>query len=415
MRTISKTSINVALRNIMDFSWTEAVLSFKQNACKSGKKEKRRVRFRRISGEKYGSDLFIQAEEIIDKKAVHRNYSLHEFEKVLKAELLPECSAGEFFSADGTMSLKKNKRDEISLLYSKNSVNTKTGCTTHDKMKKYLLPENEVVPFLVDLGIMTKEGTIIKSKNNKFRQINRFLEFINDILPQIKKIIKKKGKFFIADFGYGKSYLTFAIYHFLKIKENLPVEITGLDLKKEIIQECNSLAEKYGYTSLKFQWGDIENFSQNNYFDMMITLHACDTATDAALAKAVIGGTEIILSVPCCQHELNAQIEKNIRSNQEGHILQPVLKYGILRERAAAIFTDALRASLLAANGYNVQVLEFIDMQHTPKNILIRAVKKSRIEDNEKQLAAKEEYRKMKMFLGAEPFLEKLLPGGREQ
>ncbi len=424
MRTISKAGVNEAAEHIMSFNWGEAVLSMKKTAGESKTKEKKRIRLRRIYGTGKSSGhhghhpdsesvFFIQIEEITDKKAAHHNYAEPEFKNILSDTILPECSSGEFFSADGILSLKKNKRGEISLLFSKNTVKTKSSFTSHDKQKESLLPENEPVPFLIDLGIMTETGKIIQGKNSKFRQINRFLEFIRDILPQIKHVIQRKGKLVIADFGCGKSYLTFAVYYFLKIRGNLPVEITGLDLKKEVIDNCNSLAEKYGYTSMKFLCGDIGDFAKDNHFDMMLTLHACDTATDAALAKAIQSGTEIILSVPCCQHELNAQIENS--NNADNHILTPVFKYGILRERVSAVFTDALRAALLTENGYNVQVLEFIDMQHTAKNILIRAVKSPQTNNNMKRQKAAGEYRRMTDFLGVNPALEKMLLEGRNK
>lgn len=234
----------------------------------------------------------------------------------------------------------------------------------HNRTKKYILEEGKVVPFLVDLGVQGEDGRIIRSKYDKYRQINRFLEFIEDVLPAIRM----EREIRIVDFGCGKSYLTFAIYYYLHELMGLDVSITGLDLKEDVIERCNRLGEKYGYDRLRFIRGDIAKYEEAGAADMVVTLHACDTATDYALAKAVKWGAKVILSVPCCQHEVNGQI-----SCEE---LKPVLQYGIIRERMSALITDALRADMLKAEGYETDLLEFIDMEHTPKNILIRAVRK---------------------------------------
>ena len=210
---------------------------------------------------------------------------------------------------------------------------------------------------------MNKEGRIITQKYDKFRQINRFLEFIQDILPRLDQ----QREVTILDFGCGKSYLTFAMYYYLRELEGFDVNIIGLDLKEDVIRHCSELARSYGYDKLHFYQGDIAGYEGVSSVDMVVTLHACDTATDFALAKAVEWGAQVILSVPCCQHELNRQIRNET--------LQPIMRYGILKERMAALITDGLRAELLESKGYDTQLLEFIDMEHTPKNILIRAVK----------------------------------------
>ena len=220
--------------------------------------------------------------------------------------------------------------------------------------------------FLCDLGVMTAEGKIVRSKYDKFRQINRFLEFVEDILPTLYK----EEKVHIIDFGCGKSYLTFALYYYLHELKGMDVHITGLDLKGDVIERCRRLGKKYGYEDLDFYQGDIKDFQQAGRVDMVVSLHACDTATDFALKKAVDWGAEVIFAVPCCQHEVNGQIENEL--------LSPVLKYGILKERIAALVTDGIRANLLEEAGYEAQILEFIDMEHTPKNLLIRAVKKGK-------------------------------------
>ena len=235
---------------------------------------------------------------------------------------------------------------------------------SHNRAKKYILEEGKPVPFLVDLGVQTQDGRIVKSRYDKFRQINRFLEFIADIMP----ILPKDRCVRIIDFGCGKSYLTFAMYYYLHELCGLDIRVTGLDLKKEVIRHCQELADKYGYEGLEFLQGDIADYSGEEKVDMVVTLHACDTATDYALYKAVRWNAEVILSVPCCQHEMNRQIACDIP--------KPALKYGLVKERMSALLTDALRGNLLEEAGYDTQLLEFIDMEHTPKNILIRAVKR---------------------------------------
>lgn len=235
---------------------------------------------------------------------------------------------------------------------------------SHNRAKKYILEEGKPVPFLVDLGVQTQDGRIVKSRYDKFRQINRFLEFIADIMP----ILPKDRCVRIIDFGCGKSYLTFVMYYYLHELCGLDIRVTGLDLKKEVIRHCQELADKYGYEGLEFLQGDIADYSGEEKVDMVVTLHACDTATDYALYKAVCWNAEVILSVPCCQHEMNRQIACDI--------LKPALKYGLVKERMSALLTDALRGNLLEEAGYDTQLLEFIDMEHTPKNILIRAVKR---------------------------------------
>lgn len=262
---------------------------------------------------------------------------------------------------------------------------------SHNRRKQYILREGVPVPFLTDLGVMTEEGKVIKSRFDKFRQINRFLEFIEDILPQLER----GREVTILDFGCGKSYLTFAMYYYLHELKGYDVRIIGLDLKSDVIRRCNELSEKYGYGKLRFLEGNIADYTGVEKVDMVVTLHACDTATDFALAKAVRWDAKVILSVPCCQHELNAQMKNDV--------LGPVMKYGLLKERFAALVTDGLRAQYLEREGYDAQILEFIDMEHTPKNILIRAVKTGRKGENQDTIDICEE------FLHVSPTLGRLL------
>lgn len=266
----------------------------------------------------------------------------------------------------------------------------------HNRKKQYILQEAIPVPFLIDLGVQTKEGKIVHARYDKFKQINRFLEFIEDILPTLSK----ENTVHIIDFGCGKSYLTFAMYYYLHDLRGYDVEITGLDLKENVIANCNALSRKYGYDRLHFIKGDIAEYEKESTVDMVVTLHACDTATDYALAKAVEWGAKVILSVPCCQHEVNRQIHNEA--------LSPLLKYGIIKERLSALVTDALRANLLEAAGYETNILEFIDMEHTPKNLLIRAVRKP-CGDGHKQQKVRQEADEVMRFLHIDPTLNKLV------
>jgi SAM-dependent methyltransferase len=303
---------------------------------------------------------------------IHKNYE--------KKELLTDIPLwlGEYFKqmqaeyGDMQASVLVSKKGKVTIK------TKKTGCKKqavleHNRKKKYILEEGKPVPFLVDLGVMSQNGKIIHAKYDKFKQINRYLEFVDDILEQLPK----DREVTIVDFGCGKSYLTFALYYFLRELNGYQVSIIGLDLKEDVIDHCNKLSKKYGYQDkLKFYVGDIAGYNALNSVDMVVTLHACDTATDYALAKAVAWGAEVILSVPCCQHEVNKQLHNEM--------LAPLLKYGLIKERMAALMTDAIRAQLLEEQGYQVQVMEFIDMEHTPKNILIRAVKDKKAGRNQK-------------------------------
>lgn len=246
------------------------------------------------------------------------------------------------------------------------------------KKKNYLLQEGIPVPFLMLLGVMTSDGKVINSRYDKFRQINRFLEFINDILPEFNNLNRPIR---IADFGCGKSYLTFAVHYFLTEIKKIPCQIEGLDLKENVIDYCNDMAIKLGLENLVFHTGNIADYSGKDAPDVVITLHACDTATDYALQYAVEKNAKVILSVPCCQHQINQQLQK-LPKESIPEEFAPLLKWGIIQEKFSSLVTDALRGEWLETQGYNVQMLEFIDEEHTPKNILIRAVKKVNSEKN---------------------------------
>ena len=334
--------------------------------------------------------LYFQCEEFKGKQAFHSNEDaegiipkVEEYLKLFKQMQVETTnfSATVLVNKKGGISVKKKARKE----------SVKQVDFSHNRKKHYILEEGVYVPFLEDLGVMTKEGKIIRTRYDKFRQINRFLEFIEDVLPKLPK----EREITILDFGCGKSYLTFAMYYYLHDLRGMDIRIIGLDLKSDVIRNCQSLAEKYGYEKLKFLEGDIADYEKSGQVDMVVTLHACDTATDYALAKAVGWNAKVILSVPFCQHELNGQMKNEI--------LAPIMKYGLLKERLAALLTDGLRAEYLEREGYDVQILEFIDMEHTPKNILIRAVKQEKRKEWRDTITACEE------FFHVSPAIGKLL------
>ncbi len=275
----------------------------------------------------------------------------------------------------------------------------KTTDLSHDRRKHYILQEGQPVDFLVELGVQMHDGRIVKAKYDKFRQINRYLEFIRDILERLPSDRTIR----IVDFGCGKSYLTFAMYDYLHRLQGRDVQVTGLDLKADVIRRCSELAVKLGYEGLDFQEGDISTFQGADMVDMVVSLHACDRATDYALEKAVKWGASVIMAVPCCQHELNGQIRCEM--------LQPVLRYGVVKERIAALVTDALRANLLEKSGYETQILEFIDMEHTPKNLMIRAVKTGTMRPRTGVYGTKDQEAmdRLMEFLQVNPTLKELL------
>ena len=338
-----------------------------------------------------------QAEMFTKTQVFHRKFSESELEDFLKA------NSGITFKNVVT----RTDTEEITLLTNKKGKTTElrkkltspvvsTGSTTSPlkilpaKKKNYLLPEGRPVPFLVLLGIMNDEGKVISSRYDKFRQINRFLEFIDDILPEFTDKTAAGKPLRIADFGCGKSYLTFAVHYYLTEIRHIPCEIEGLDLKEEVITYCNEMAKKLNLQNLIFHTGNIADYSGQHNPDIVITLHACDTATDYALKYAVERGARAILSVPCCQHQINTQLQKQDKAtaSEIPPEFTPLLKWGIIREKFSSLVTDALRGEWLEQQNYKVQMLEFIDMEHTPKNILIRAVKKSTGKDTTNKLPA---------------------------
>ena len=304
---------------------------------------------------------FYQIEKFTDKQVFHENIKINEISDKVGELIFGNYKQMTAWSNNEIFDLKISKKGKIFLGKKKND-NSKIITKGHNKEKNYILKEGMIIEPLIDLGVFTKEGKVVNSKYDKYKQINRFIEIIDD---EIKKNDYKELT--ILDFGCGKSYLTFVLYYyFVKIK-NINVKMIGLDLKEDVIKKCNDIAKRYNYENLHFELGDINGFKYNNKVDMVITLHACDTATDYALYNAIKWNSKMIFSVPCCQHEFNSQMKANE--------LSILTKYGIVQERVAALMTDSVRANLLECVGYKTQLLEFIDIAHSPKNILIRASK----------------------------------------
>ncbi|MFD0960870.1 class I SAM-dependent methyltransferase [Paenibacillus chungangensis] len=337
-----------------------------------------------------------QFESHFAKKVTHRNVEAERAGEQLLDVLLGDYKQALLKTAEADVQILLNKKGRAAIRRSAptGNVNAKAEDRQHNRQKQRVLNEGEAAPFLVELGIMTPDGRVKSQKQDKYRQINRFLEMVSDVmhaLPQNRTVQ-------IVDFGCGKSYLTFALYHLLKIVHGYDVNIVGLDLKADVISFCSDLSDKLGYEGLSFQVGDIAEYEETRRADMVVTLHACDTATDAALVKAIHWGASVIMSVPCCQHELFRQVRNDT--------LAPILSQGLLKERFAAIATDAARGSLLEVLGYKVQMLEFVDPEHTPKNLLIRAVKG---ENKERSRQKWEEYKRFKNFLQVSPAMERAL------
>ena len=303
-----------------------------------------------------------QIEKFTEKQAFHEIVESTELQSRTHLFLTDGFRQLNTFSDTTVFELKVSKKGKVFLGKSKNQDVTKQMDNGHNRKKNYLLPEGTVIAPLVDMGIFTKEGKVVQSMYDKFKQINRFIEQVDDAIR-----VSNLKEMTVIDFGCGKSYLTFILYYYLSEVCGIKTNMIGLDLKEDVITKCNIAAEKYGYEGLRFQMGDINGFEWSHPVDMVITLHACDTATDYALFNAVQWDAKMIFSVPCCQHELNGQI-----ASDELSILS---RYGIIKERAAALMTDAVRGNLLEVCGYKTQLLEFVDLSHTPKNILIRAVK----------------------------------------
>lgn len=339
--------------------------------------------------------LYFQVSRYTDKQVFHENMTAEDALETLSGWILHDFRQAQIRMQDEMVTVLVSKKGKATVK-SKKAACIETQNLEHNRKKQYIIEEGTAVPFMIDLGVMTESGKIIRTRYDKYRQINRFLEFIEDILPELPT----DRTVHIIDFGCGKSYLTFAMYYYLKVLKHYDIRITGLDLKQKVIEDCQALADRYGYDGLQFLCGDIADYNGTDEVDMVVTLHACDTATDYALYKAVKWHASVILSVPCCQHELNRKMQCET--------LFGAFQYGLIKERTAALITDAMRGQLLEMKGYKTQLLEFIDMEHTPKNILIRGVKSRGLLPKAARKQQMENYQKCRDFFGAELTLEKL-------
>ena len=319
------------------------------------------IPYRRIVIER--KESYYQAAAYTEKQVFHENIPPEKL-----AEYLGKTAVGQYLQVNAWDDAAEHiylcsKKGKVTYKTKKNVQTAAKASGSHNRKKQYILEEGTPIAPLVDMGVFTPDGKVVRTMYDKFRQINRFIEMIDDAIREYKG-----EEIHIIDFGCGKSYLTFIMYYYFTEIRHMKVQMLGLDLKKDVIEKCNRAAEKYGYDDLRFELGDINGFQTPFDVDMVVTLHACDTATDFALYNAITWNAKMIFSVPCCQHEVNKQIQS------EDYSL--LTRYGIIKERFSALTTDAIRANLLECCGYKTQLLEFIDFEHTPKNILIRAVRR---------------------------------------
>lgn len=341
-----------------------------------------------------GDQMQYQAEYTFEKKATHKNFGKDEAIEFCVKLIADDFKQANIFTVTSDIQVLASKAENPRI--TKKSATLSCQNIAHNRVKNYAIPDGVPCDFLIKLGVMDKAGKVIPKQYSKFRQINRYLEIVEDVFPYLPDGKEKPIK--IIDFGCGKAYLTFAIYYYLKIKKQRNVEIIGLDLKKDVINFCNKIAQELGYKELKFLMGDIADYT-NDEADMVVTLHACDTATDYALMNAVSWNTKVILSVPCCQHELFSQIDNDIH--------KPMLKYGILKDRLTEYLTDGLRGLKLESKGYEVAMIEFTSLEHTARNIMIKAVKTGTA-DSSKTKKAQEQYEALRDFYHVNPTIDKL-------
>ena len=344
----------------------------------------------------------IQIESFKDNKAFHKNIDLNNLQEL--ENILKECIENfkqillQIESSDISFIRKKESfsRKESNLIKTSNE---------HNKKKQYILNEGDKIDFLIELGLMSVEGKILKSSYNKFKQINKYLEFIDDVIEELKAKKLITDHINVLDFGCGKSYLTFALYYYLKnYRKDLTFSIVGLDLKKDVIEFCNKLAKKLNYENLEFLNGNIKDYDKSKEVDLVFSLHACNNATDYSLEKALSLDAKAILAVPCCHHEFFEKIQKN-KNSEFYNTLKIMADNGVVLDKFATLATDSFRSLSLELCGYKTKMIEFIDMEHTPKNILIKAIKSKSSNLKEKLV----EYNKLKEFLGIKPLLEDLI------
>lgn len=361
-----------------------AVLS---NVRKGVKKEFSTVKIKPIL---LKNNRVVQFEYHYDNKVKHENLENEYAVDISFGLISTYFKQAMIYTLDADYQILISKKGTLKVL--KKAPSRNTFDLSHNRKKNYIIEENIPCPFLYSLGVMNEHGQVVKKRYDKYRQINRYLEMIADCIPHLdsSKTIQ------IVDFGCGKAYLTFAMYYYLVDIKKLNVNIIGLDLKTDVIKTCSDLAKKLNFTNLNFIQGDIKNYEGLESVDMVVSLHACDIATDESIAKALKWNADVILAVPCCQHELFKKIHNPV--------MEPLLKHGLIKERMSSLITDSIRASVLEIMGYNTQVLEFIDMEHTPKNILLRAYKTG--ETNEKSII---EYKEFIKFFDVNPYIEQAI------
>ena len=346
----------------------------------------------------------IQIESFKDNKAFHKNIDLNNLKEL-------EDNLKEYIDNFKQILLQIEGSD-ISFIRKKENFSRKEkesnlvkSCNEHNKKKQYILNEGDKIDFLIELGLMSVEGKILKSSFNKFKQINKYLEFIDDVIEELKAKKLITNHINVLDFGCEKSYLTFALYYYLKnYREDLTFSIVGLDLKKDVIEFCNKLAKKLNYENLEFLNGNIKDYDKSKEVDLVFSLHACNNATDYSLEKALSLDAKAILAVPCCHHEFFEKIQKN-KNSEFYNTLKIMADNGVVLDKFATLATDSFRSLSLELCGYKTKMIEFIDMEHTPKNILIKAIKSKSSNLKEKLV----EYNKLKEFLGIKPLLEDLI------
>jgi len=346
----------------------------------------------------------IQIESFKDNKAFHKNIDLNNLQEL-------EDNLKEYIDNFKQILLQIEGSD-ISFIRKKENFSRKEKDSNliktsneHNKKKQYILNEGDKIDFLIELGLMSVEGKILKSSFNKFKQINKYLEFIDDVIEELKAKKLITNHINVLDFGCGKSYLTFALYYYLKnYREDLTFSIVGLDLKKDVIEFCNKLAKKLNYKNLEFLNGNIKDYDKSKEVDLVFSLHACNNATDYSLEKALSLDAKAILAVPCCHHEFFEKIQKN-KNSEFYNTLKIMADNGVVLDKFATLATDSFRSLSLELCGYKTKMIEFIDMEHTPKNILIKAIKSKSSNLKEKLT----EYNKLKEFLGIKPLLEDLI------
>lgn len=340
--------------------------------------------------------IMLQVEYHFEKKVTHKNVELYTAIELFQIFISQDFKQINIQTIDEDIQVLASKPEKPKI--TRKRVQKRAALNLeHNKQKQYIIPDKEPCDFLIKLGVMGKDGKVFQKHYAKFRQINRYLEIVEDVMDYLPKKSDKPLK--IIDFGCGKSYLTFALYHYLKLLKGYNVEIIGLDLKEDVIEFCNKTAKELGYTELNFLMGDIADYT-SDHADMVVTLHACDTATDYALINAVNWNAKVILSVPCCQHEMFSQIKNDIH--------QPMYKHGILKDKFTELLTDGLRGLKLEACGYDVAMIEFTSLEHTAKNIMIRAVKDKNSQKNASMEKAQREYEELKAFYNVKPTIDLL-------